>query len=65
MALVNPLTDVHLECCSRVLTDTPDTMDLAKAMHECGIDCSAAMETIQAQDDFARKVKSKFFPYKP
>jgi hypothetical protein len=65
MALQNPLTDVHLECCNRVLQDTPDTMDLAKAMQECGHDCSEAIETIKAQDDYARGVKGKFFKYTP
>lgn len=60
----SPLGDEECKCLDRVLERTPNLIKLAQDCENCGWDVSAAKETLQEQQDMARKAKATFFPNK-
>jgi len=55
----------HLQCCNKVLHDTPPALELVAACIDCGMPGEDAKATLQEQMDRAAKIKSTFFPNKP
>jgi hypothetical protein len=62
MSVINPLTDKHCEALDCVLASIPNIRDTIQACEDCGMDFSAEKQRMQAQQEFAAKVKQKFNP---
>lgn len=65
MPIQHNLTDLHRECCDRILQLEPGAIDYARALEECGVPCDEQKEAIKGTADFARNVKRRFFTYSP
>jgi hypothetical protein len=62
---LNPLDSSHLQCCNRVLGDTPQAIELAQACIDCGMPAEDIKAQLEAQHEQARKIKARFFPNEP
>jgi hypothetical protein len=51
-----------LQCCNKVIGDTPQALEMAKLCIECKMPAEELRDTLQAQLDQAQAIKSKFFP---
>lgn len=65
MPLINPLTQDHIDAINRVLRSLNDIQDTINACTDCGLDMSQRQELLDAQRDFATKVKAVFAPHQP
>lgn len=65
MPLINPLTQDHVDAINRVLRSVADIQDTINACTECGLDMTQRQEILNAQKDFATKVKQIFMPHLP
>jgi len=62
----NPFTEEHLNCCNRVLNQTPQYIELAKACVDCGWDWAQQyLDRLQEQQRQATLIKAKAFPNRP
>lgn len=62
MAILNPLTAQHCSDMDTVLGICPHIRDTLNAMQECGLDCTEQLQTLDAQQEIASKIKQKFNP---
>lgn len=62
MPLLNSLTEQHCQTLDCVLQQVPSVNDTIAALEECGIDCSAEKEKVQAIQQVASGLKKRFNP---
>lgn len=62
MPVRNPLTDKHCQDIDYCLQNLPDIKDTVAAFEECGMDCTAEREKIQAIEEAATNLKKRFNP---
>ncbi len=62
MALINPLTQDHVDAINRVLRSINDIQDTINACTDCGMNMEQRQELLTAQKEFAEAVKRNFMP---
>jgi hypothetical protein len=63
--IAHNLDGSHCDCLNRVLQGTPNAIELAKCMQECGWDTSQQLAALMEQQRQATIAKAKFFPNMP
>lgn len=62
MPIRNPLTEKHCQDIDYCLQTIPDIRDTIAAFEECGMDCTAEKEKLEAIQTAAATLKRKFNP---
>jgi hypothetical protein len=62
---LQPLDSQHLQCCNKVLQETPAALELAQACIDCGFPAEDLKQQLEDQHKQAAAIKAKFFPTTP
>lgn len=65
MPLLNPLNEQHCNDINCVLQSVNNIAETIKACEECGLDMSKQKDLLDAQREFATRVKQIFMPMHP